>query len=1032
MILSDLSVKRPVFATVISLLLVTFGIVAFFMLPVRELPDVTAPQVSIQTTYDGASSEVIESKITNVIEDRLGGIDGIESIDSRSSQGSSRISITFTPDTDMEVAANDVREAISRTIWRLPDDASSPVVWKNSGNGDAILRLSLQSDTMSPIDLTDYAKRVVQDRLALVNGVSSVDIWGEREYVMRVELNTTAMAARDITANDIENALRKQNVEMPGGKIQGNQRSVQLRVLRDYNSPDDFRNLIVRRNDNGTVYLRDVATIRTGAKTEESLSKTNGRNVLTLAIVPISNANPLDVIRNVKNELKVFTPFLPDGTTLIEDYDASVFIQGSIDQVKSTLAMTMVLVVLVLYMFLGKVRATLIPAITVPVSLTSAFIVLYLMGYSINIMTLLALVLAIGLVVDDAIVVLENIDRHIAMGKSPLAAAWTGAREVGFAVIATTLVLVMTFIPIMFMEGTVGRFFSEYALTLAGAVVFSSLVALTLTPMLSSLILKPHHEEQKTRPSLMVRLTDAGFSRIENAYGRLLSEMTNRHWAGVLLLVIAIVSIAVIYPLIPKTFTPPEDRGNLFVMVTGPDGASYDAMADSMRQIENRILPRLGKGVIESVFMQTPGWGDRGDNSGMMILTLSDWSERDTDVFTLAQNLRSELSDIPDVLIHPVMRSSIGGRSEAPVQYVLGGGSFEQLHQWAELLKEKAEENPRLKDISLNFNQNEPQIEVTINKKRAQQLDVSAEDIGSTLEIMLGGRSTTTFIERGEEYDVFLKAPDDNFLSSQDLSQLYVRSKDDQLIRMDNLVTFKEIGRSAQLRHYNRNRAITLSASLEDGYNLGEALNFLDQTVVDNLPGDVIVNYKGESYNYRTNQSSIALVFGLALLVVFLVLAAQFESFVHPFVIMLTVPLGLAGALGGLLITGESLNIYSQLAMIMLIGLATKNGILLVEFINQLRDQGHPFEQAVIEASRLRLRPILMTTLTTVVSSLPLMLSTGAGAESRIAIGIVIFFGVMVSSLLTLVVIPAMYNLLAKRTTSPEYRTQLLNQQLKN
>ncbi|MTI13487.1 efflux RND transporter permease subunit [Sansalvadorimonas verongulae] len=1026
MILSELSIKRPVFATVISLLLITFGIIAFLGLPIRELPDVSQPSVTIVTSYGQASSEVIESKITNVLEDRLGGIRGIESVESRSRQGSSIISVTFTPDTDMEVAANDIREAMSRAAWRLPDDAESPIVWKNSGNGDAVLRLSLQSDTMSPIELTDYAKRILQDRFSLVSGVSSVDLYGTRDYVMRVELDPAAMAARGITADDIQAALRRENVELPGGKIRGSQRSIPVRVMRDYDTVDTFQQLVVRQDGQSTVYLKDVAHVRTGAQEEQSLTKADGHNVVLLSMVPISDANPFDVIANVKKEVEAVTPFLPEGTKLSVQYDASVFIQGAIDQVQSTLVMTMGLVILVLYIFLGNVRATLIPAVTVPVSLIAAFIVLYMMGYSINMLTLLALVLAIGLVVDDAIVVLENIHRHLEMGKTPLAAAWHGAREVGFAVIATTLVLVMTFVPIVFMGGTVGRLFSEYALTLAGAVVFSSLIALTLSPMLSSKLLKLN-----VKPSLAGRLTDAVFTKMENGYEKLVTVFVKRRWLGLVLLLASLGTTAVIYPQIPQTFTPPEDRGNLFVMVRGPEGASYDTMSKSMEEIEAKLLPRLGQNVLDSMMLQTPGWGASGDSSGMLILTLKDWNERDVDAFTLARELRTELSSIPNVQAFPVMRSSIGGRSEAPVQFVLGGGSFDQLTQWADTLKKIAEDNPGLTDVSLDFNQNQPQIEISINKERAQQLGVSASSIGSTLEIMLGGKNTTTFMERGEEYNVFLKAPDSEILSTSDLSKLYVRSHTTgELIRLDNLVSIEEVGKAAQLRHYNRNRAITLSANLVGDYSLGDALQFLDQSVMDNLPADVIVNYKGDSFSYRSNQSSIMTVFGLAMLIVFLVLAAQFESFVHPFVVMLTVPLGLAGALGGLLVTGETLNIYSQLAMIMLIGLATKNGILIVEFINQLRDRGRSFEQAIIEASRLRLRPILMTALTTVASSIPLMLSTGAGAESRIAIGIVIFFGVLISSVLTIVVVPSMYNLLARRTTSPEHIAHQLKQDL--
>lgn len=1028
MILSDLSVRRPVFATVISLLLITFGLVAFFMLPVRELPDTTSPKVSVFTAYDGASAEVIESKVTNVIEDQLGGIEGIKAIESSSTHGNSRINIEFMPDRDMESAANDVREAMSRVSWRLPDESESPVVWKDDGSGESILIVTLQSDTLSPIELTDYAQRTIQDKLSLVDGVSSADIFGAREYVMRVELNPVAMAARQITTSDVENALERDNVELPAGEMSSQQRSLQVRVMRDYNTAEDFRRLVIRQDGSSTVYLSDIANIHPDARDTKSLAKANGSNVVTLGIIPMSQANPLDVVNNVKAEIDAFTPFLPEGTRLSTTYDASVFIESAINEVYGTLFITIALVVLVLYIFLGNIRATLIPAVTVPISLISAFIVIYALGYSINILTLLALILAIGLVVDDAIVVLENIHRHLEMGEPPLVAAWKGAKEVGFAVVATTVVLVMTFVPIVFMQGTVGRLFSEYALTLAGSVICSSLVALTLSPMMGSKVLKLN-----VRPSPISKASNAFLSKLESGYEKALGLFLQKKWLGLAILVASLMLSAVFYPRIPQTFTPPEDRGVVFVMVKGPEGASYESMEASMLAIESRLQSEMESGLINFMFLQTPGWGGRGNNSGMLIVGMDEWSERDMTVFELAGRIRKLTADIPNVSAFPVMRSSIGGRSQAPVQFVLGGGSFDQLVEWSDLLMEKAKENPGLTDLDINFSQNQPQLEVHINKERAQQLGVSAEEIGSTLEVMLGGINATTFMERGEEYDVFLKAPDNAFLSSEDLSSMYVRSHTTgALIRLDNLVTTSEVGKSAQLKHYNRNRAITISASLSDGYSIGEALDYLDNLVVENLPSEAIVNYKGDSLDYRTNQGSITQVFALAMIIVFLVLAAQFESFIHPFVVMLTVPLGIAGALAGLMFTGETLNIYSQLALVMLIGLASKNGILIVEFANQLRDRGMEFEQAVIQSARQRLRPILMTALTTVAGAVPLLTASGAGAESRFTIGVVVFFGVAISSLLTLFVVPGMYALLAKSTRSPDYVSQQLEEQLGN
>ena len=1027
MILSDLSIKRPVFATVVSLLLITFGVVCFQMLPVRELPDITPPTVMVYTGYDGASAEVIESKITNVIEDQLGGIEGVRFIESTSRNGTSRINIEFSPDRDMETAANDVREAMSRVIWRLPDEAESPIVWKNDGSGETILNVSLQSDTMSLIELTDYAERTLQDRLSLVDGVSSVDVMGAREYVMRIELDAQAMAARQITTSDVRSALRRDNVELPAGELTDSLRTLPVRVNRDYNTINDFRRLLIRQDGSSKVYLEDIASIRTEAKEIETLAKANGRNVLSLGIVPLSQANPLEVIQNVKDEIEAFTPFLPEGTYMTTTRDSSIYIQSAIDEVYATLAMTIALVILVLYIFLGNVRATLIPAVIVPVSLVSAFIVIHLLGYSINLLTLLALVLAIGLVVDDAIVILENIHQHLERGEPPLVAAWKGAREVSFAVVATTVVLVMTFVPIVFMEGSVGRLFSEYAMTLIGAVVFSSLIALTLSPMMSSQLLKLN-----VKPSKASQLIEKAHQWLTDVYRKALLKVLKFQWAGLLLLLASLGLTALLYPMIPQTFTPSEDRGEFIVIVKGPEGANYDSMEESMLQLESKLLPHLGEGVLKYLFVRSPGWGgNSGSNSGILIGTLEDWDDRDVSAAEVMGQVRQLMAGIPNVRAIPVMRSTIGGRSEAPIQFVLGGGSFDQLVEWADVIAEKARENPGLRDVDIDFNQNQPQLEITIDRERAQELGVSAEEIGATLETMLGGVTDTTFMERGEEYDVFLRAKEEAFNSALDLASLYVRSHTTgELIRLDNLVSVEEVGKAAMLKHYNRNRAITISASLVGNYSIGEALEFLDQQVVEHLPPEAIVNYKGESLDYRSNQSAIFFVFAMAMLVVYLVLAAQFESFVHPLIVMLTVPLGISGALFGLYISGETLNIFSQLAMIMLIGLSAKNGILIVEFINQLRDQGLAFNEAVLEASTLRLRPILMTALTTVVGAIPLLLATGAGSEFRFSIGVVVFAGVTVSSLLTLFVVPSMYALTARRTKSPDHVTRQLEKLL--
>lgn len=1026
--LSDLSIQRPVFATVVSLLLITFGIVSFSRLPIRELPDITSPAVNVITQYTGASAEVIETKITNVIEDQLGGIEGVDFIESDSRNGSSMIRVNFTPDSDMDTAANDVRESMSRVVWRLPDDAESPIVWKNDGSGETILNISVQSQTMTLIQLTDYARRALEDRFALVSGVSSVELMGERDYVMRVELDPDAMAARQVTTTDIRNALRRDNLELPAGELKGNIRSMPVRVNRDYNTVQDFQRLLVKQDAQHSVYLADVAIIRADAKDIDTLARGNGDNVLSIGIVPLSQANPLDVIDNVKAEMAAITPFLPEGTTMTVVQDLSVYVDSAISEVYTTLFMTIALVVIVLYLFLGSGRSTLIPAMTVPISLISAFIVLQLMGYSINLITLLALVLAIGLVVDDAIVVLENIYQHIEQGETPLVAAWNGTREVGFAVVATTVVLVVTFIPVVMMDGSVGRLFSEYAMTLIGAVCFSSVVALTLSPMMSSQLLRAKEKPNKFH---------LGINRVQqslaNGYRFILAKFLRYPVIGLVVLIASVAGSAMLYPLIPQAFAPAEDRGEIFIMVKGPEGASYETMEKGMLELEAALLPKL-KGDLKYLLVRTPGWGAMGTNSGIVIGIMDDWADRTTSSAEMMADIRKLTADLPNIRAIPVMRSTFGrGGSSAPVQFVLGGGSFDQLVAWADIVAEKAGNNSGLTDIDIDFNQNQPQLEITINRERAQELGVSAQDIGATLETMLGGVTDTTFIERGEEYDVFLRAQDRFMRDSSDLSSLYVRSySSEELVRLDNLVTVHEVGKSTTLKHYNRDRAITISANLVGDYSLGEALDFLDQQVKDHLPAEVVVNYKGESLDYRNNESDIMIVFAMAMLIVYLVLAAQFESFVHPFIVMMTVPLGIVGALAGLLIVGDTLNIFSQLAMIMLIGLSAKNGILIVEFINQLRDQGYQFKEAVLEGSTLRLRPILMTALTTIVGAIPLLLASGAGAEFRFSIGVVVFTGITLSSILTLFVVPALYALIAKKTQSPEHIARQLEKEIQD
>ncbi len=1025
MILSEVSVRRPVFAAVISLLLVVFGILAWLNLPLREYPDVSRPQINVSTSYTGAAPEVVELRVTSPIEDRLSGIEGVRFIESTSARNLSRITITFDTSRSLDDAANDVREAVARAARNLPDDAATPLVSKSGLRGDMILYIIASSSKMNGVELTDYAERTLKERMERVDGVSAVSILGARDYVLRVELDPDRLNALNLTPTEVVNALKRENLELRGGELSGPQRTLQIQIPRSYNQIADFNSLVIRQAPGPLVRLSDVANIFTGPQDTDEMFRADGEEVIAIGIEPISTANPLTVIDAVKREVEQFRPFLPEGTDLRTSYDISVFIKSAISEVYSTLAIAAVLVVLVIWAFLGDFKATLIPAVTVPISLIAACTAVLAFGFSINLLTLLAMVLAVGLVVDDTIVVVENIHRHLDKGKPALLAAWDGIREVGFAVIATTLVLVATFVPIVFLPGTIGQFFREYALTLTAAVIFSSVVALTLGPVLSAKLL---HRHDKNHP-------EAGLARllhpVENFYGRFLKRALNHRWLAVVIIAGAFGGIYYSMQFLPRTLMPTEDRGSIFVLVKGQEGASAKSMQSAMLQVEKRIQPWLEANGVESTLLRTPGFGTNGDNSGFMILTLKPWDQRSVHASELVGDLRKQFGGIPDVNVVPILRSALRVGSRTPVQFVVGGGSYEQMEQWTEAIIAKAEENPGLTDLDIDFRRNQPQIRAEFDRERAAALGVSAQSLGATLELMLGGSTVTQFMERGRQYDVWVQGQSDQLSRIEQLSRLTVRSSTTgELIPLDNIVSFKTVGEAPRLPHYNRTRAITIEAGLAKGYTLGEAIDYLDKIAAEVLPPEAVIDYQGESLDYKTDSSSIEMVFLFALLVVFLVLAAQFESFVNPFIVMLTVPLGILGGLLGLLYMGEALTIYAQLALIMLIGLGAKNGILIVEFANQLRDRGESFDDAVIDASVRRLRPILMTALTTILGALPLIMASGAGAESRQAIGIVVFSGVTLVTFLTLIVTPLTYNLLARNAGSPERVSRELEAQM--
>jgi len=1018
MLLSDVSVKRPVFATVINLLLIIFGVVAFTMLSLREYPDIDPPIVSVSTTYTGASANIVETRITQLLEDRISGIEGIKNVTSTSRNGRSDITIEFKLSRDIDAAANDVRERVSRALNNLPDQADPPEVSKANSDESAVVWYNLRSTNLNTMELTDYAERVLVDRLSIVDGVARVQIGGGRRYAMKVFLDRNAMAARGITVNDVEQVIRAENVELPAGEVESTDRNFEVRVARTFLTPDDFAALTVAIGDNGyLVRLGEIAHVELTAEDDETEFRGDGVNMIGLGIVKQSKANTLDVARAAKAQIEKIEATLPDNIFIVPSYDSSVFIEASIDEVYETLGIAMLMVVIVIYLFLGNIRATLIPAVTVPVSIIAAFIVMYALGFSINLLTLLAMVLAIGLVVDDAIVVLENIYRRIEMGEPPILAAYRGAKEVGFAVIATTLVLISVFVPLVFLEGNIGRLFTEFALAIAAAVAFSSFTALTLSPMMASKILK-----KRTRSSGFGGWMDKQFSKLENGYFNTLGKTLHQPILMLLMLIIAVVALVQLSEKVPSEFVPKEDRGNFFILMNAQEGASFESNAKNLEKIESILMPYRESGEINRLLVRTPGFGG---NAGIAIVGSADWDERDFSTFSLMDEISAKLNNVPDVRAFAIMRSGIsGGGLGRPVQFVLQGDTYENLVEWRDIVLQKAAQNPRLIRLDSDYKETSPQLLVNINRDRAADLGVSISDIGGTLEVMLGQRRVSTFLDRGEEYDVIMEGKEEDFRSPNSIENLYVRSsRTGELIPMDNLLTFEEQATSAQLNRYNRMRAVTISANLADGYTLGQALEYLENIVKTELPDNVSIDYKGESQLYQEAGNSFVYVFILALAVTYLILAAQFESWVHPLVIMLTVPLALVGAFIGLFFSDMTINIYSQIGLVMLIGLAAKNGILIVEFANQLRDAGMEFEYALKRAAAQRLRPIVMTGFTTVFSSLPLVLASGPGAESRMVIGMVIFSGVLVSAFMTLYVVPTAYSWLARNTGSPLQRT---------
>ena len=1006
MTLPELSIKRPVFATVLSVALVLIGLVAYERLSVREYPAIDPPVITVQTDYPGASAPIVETQVTQVLEDSLSGIEGIDFLTSISRQESSQITITFKLDRNPDYAAADVRDRVGRVRGRVPEEIDEPIIQKVEADAQPILYLAFSSASHSALEITDYAERYVKDQLQTLSGVAEVRLFGEREYSMRIWLDPERLAAYQLTPQDVEAALRRQNVEVPSGRIESQQREFTVLAETDLQTPAQFNELVIKEANGYLVRLSDVGRAELGALDERRIVRFNGKPAIALGVVKQATANPLEVSQEVNKVLPEIAASLPNGMQVKVAHDKSVFIAESIKNVYRTIGEAIVLVVFIIFFFLRSIRATLIPLVTIPVSLIGAFALMYALGFSINTLTLLALVLAIGLVVDDAIVMLENIYRHVEGGMAPVKAALLGSREISFAIVAMTITLAAVYAPIGFMSGVTGRLFTEFAWTLAGAVIVSGFVALTLSPMMCSKLLK--HQQHH---NLVYRAIERVLKGLTAGYRALLK--------GALAVrpVVLLVGLSVagasyfLFTTIKAELAPIEDQGNIITVFRGPEGATIeytDAYAKKLEEIA------LAVPEADRVFVVA---GNPTVSQGRVILRIKPWDQRTRSQQEIGRSITAQMVAVPGVVAFPSNPPSLGQSSRSkPINFVIQTSRpYAELQQMVDALLDKVRDYPGLVDVDTDLRMNSPQLDIAVDRDKAAAMGIEIDTLGRTLETMLGGRQVTRFKQDGEQYDVVVKIADVDRQNPEDMRRIYVRGRDNSMVPLSNLITIKETVAPKELNHFDQLRAATITAQLAPGYTLSDGLTFLEQAAKETLPVTAHIEYAGESREFRQARASLYLTFLLALAFIYLVLAAQFESFTDPFVIMLTVPLSITGALLALWWSGGTLNIYSQVGLVTLIGLITKHGILIVEFANQLRAKGRPMREAVIESAALRLRPILMTTGAMVLGAVPLALATGAGAESRQDIGWVIVGGLLVGTLFTLFVIPVVYTYLSRR-----------------
>jgi len=1006
--ISEITVRRPVLAAVISMFLVLIGLVSYDKLSIREYPDIDKPVVTVSTVYRGASAEIIERDITQILEDSLSGISNIKEIKSASKDEISQIRIEFNLSRDMESAANDVREKVSRAIPRLPKDSEQPRVAKSDTDARAILWIGFTSEQLDSIALNDYLDRNVIDRLSILPGVASITVGGERKYAIRIWLDPDKMSSRQVTVDDILNAINKENIEKPAGRLDSVDREIGIQVKSKLSDINMFNDIVIKTYDNRKIRLGDVAEIIIGAESDRGFLRANNENAIGLGVVRQTKSNVLKVASAIKKELNLIRPTLPSNINMFVGYDQSVFVDESISEVRFALLISMLMVIGVIYYFLASSAATFIPAITIPVSLISTFYVIYALGYSLNVLTFLALVLAIGLIVDDSIVVLENIKRRIEDGEKAFEASIEGAKQITFVVIATTLVLVAVFLPLSFMGGKTGRLFIEFGVVLSFAVIFSSIVALTLTPMLCSKLIK--NKEKIDEEPMLIR-------KFRKFYRESLLESQKNPRRVYLFSVIMIVISVLLFQVVQKELAPTEDRGIFIISITAPEGSTLSYTDSIVRQVEKTLKPYVENKEINTVFsIVAPGFsGKPGEvNSAFMFTTLTDWGSRRHQK-DIVREIFPQLLSIPGARIYAINPPSLGGsRFTPPVQLVISGGNYKDINEWGNILINKSADL-KLRNANIDYKITSPRLNLEINRDKAYELGVSADSITRTMEILLASNQVTTFSKDGLTYNVILQADKSFRVNPNSLDNIFVKSSNSSLIPLSNLVTYEETSTSQSLNRINRLPSTIFSASLAPGYPLGDALTDLIGVTDSVLPANAKISFSGQSKEYYESGSSLEITILFAILIVYLVLAAQFESFRNPLAIILTVPIALTAGLYTLFLTGTSINVYSQIGFLMLIGLITKNGILVVEFANQLRKKGMSVDEAIFESSLIRLRPVLMTTISTLLGAVPLVMSSGAGAESRYSMAIVVLGGITLSSLITLYLVPALYRLIESR-----------------